>query len=347
MTLLSRRAFALGLGVMATPVRAQVVQNVNVNVNVHVHVVLIPEARAHAGAAFDTTTGEFVLCGGYVFRDGAPKAAGDIWAWNGERWRILNGDNKGTYDARIVPAMAYDSKRSRLLMFGGFADQAADNGRLMVLDDGKWRLLSDDPAMARGGPAMIYDNRRDRVVLFGGRHGQTELSDTWEFDGEKWAQTWKPGPSLRDPTSMTYDEDRGVTVLYGGFRPLDALDDPGNGTARPGRRSRSRAPAPAPGRAWPTTQSASASSCSPAKTPTAISVMTPGPMTAGRGRRSPTQARRRASSSSWATIRAAIASSSSVARAKRAISATPGNSTAHVGPMSRLKHPKADRRGHY
>ena len=34
-----------------------------------------------------------------------------------------------------------------------------------------------------------------------------------------------PGPSLRSSAATVYDSARGVTVLYGGFRPLGALGD--------------------------------------------------------------------------------------------------------------------------
>ena len=33
---------------------------------------------------------------------------------------------------------------------------------------------------------MAYDAARGKVVLFGGYDGQTNLADTWEWDGQAW-----------------------------------------------------------------------------------------------------------------------------------------------------------------
>ena len=206
MQLISRRGMLAGMALIAAPARAQVVS---------------PAGRAHMAAAYDDGLGAFVIYGGYVMVGPTPRATGELWGWNGTQWRLVA--NTGT--ARVVPGLAYDSRRGRLVMFGGFGDGERNNGTLSVLDGNAWKPLAYDPTMARGGAAMVYDRRRDRMVMFGGRNGQIELADTWEFDGEKWNQTWMAGPSLRDPTAMVYDSDRGVCVLYGGFRPLAGLHD--------------------------------------------------------------------------------------------------------------------------
>lgn len=206
-----------------------------------------PAARAHHAGVYDSATGELVVYGGYVYDPATPKhnrAVGDLWAWNGKAWRFIGDSGQ----AMIVPSLAYDSKRDRLLMFGGFDDDAPANGRLSWLNGDHWQVLNEDATMARGGAGMVYDAERDRAVMFGGRLGQVELADTWEFDGKAWNQTWMAGPSLRDPTAMTWDSDRGVAILYGGFRPLAGLGDTWEWDGKTWTEITDKGPGP---RAWP------------------------------------------------------------------------------------------------
>ena len=71
---------------------------------------------------------------------------------------------------------------------------------------------------------MAYDSLRGRVVLFGGNRvlfGRSPeeneyLDDTWEWDGRRWMQIKVPGPPPRAEAVMTFDKDRGRSVLFGG-----------------------------------------------------------------------------------------------------------------------------------
>ncbi len=77
---------------------------------------------------------------------------------------------------------------------------------------------------SRWGHSMAYDSLRDRVVLFGGASSRdNRLSDTWEWDGEKWELKATSGPSVRAHASMVFDKKRGMTILNGGRnRRLDS-----------------------------------------------------------------------------------------------------------------------------
>jgi Kelch motif len=179
-----------------------------------------PAPRAHHSGAYDAAQGEFVIYGGFTFTNAVTRL-GDVWAWNGRRWRFV-GD---TGVRKITAALAFDSARGRLLMFGGAGDGEEMDGQLRVLESGAWRTIQDAPAMTRSDASFVYDSKRDRAVLFGGRHAEILFADTWELDNQTWNQTWMAGPSLRSAAACAYDSTRGVTVLYGGFRPLAALAD--------------------------------------------------------------------------------------------------------------------------
>ena len=180
-----------------------------------------PNERAHHTAVYDPQLKGFVIYGGFIFRGKGPKPTGDVWLWNGSTWREV----ASTETRKIVAPLAFDSKRQRLLMFGGSDSTGKEDGKLAAFENGQWRTLIDSPAIARGDPGLVYDKKRDRLVLFGGTKQGHFFGDTWEFDGHAWKQVSSTGPSPRSGVAITYDAARGKTVLYGGFAPGAELSD--------------------------------------------------------------------------------------------------------------------------
>jgi hypothetical protein len=178
-----------------------------------------PAPRAHHSGVYDAARREFLIYGGFTF-DGQVRRLTDVWAWNGRVWRFV-GD---TGVPKIVAPLAYDSKRQRVLMFGG-SDAEQSDGKLRTLEGKSWQIVTDAPDIARDDASLTYDSRRDCLVLFGGTNRGLFYADTWEYSGSGWKQTYRSGPSLRSAGAAVYDSARGVTVLYGGFRPLSALGD--------------------------------------------------------------------------------------------------------------------------
>jgi hypothetical protein len=112
-------------------------------------------------------------------------------------------------------AMAYDSARGRVVLFGGFSS-GVRQGDTWEWDGGAWaQRATTGPTPRVLGPAMAYDSARQRVVLFGGFDGQYR-DDTWEWDGSTWTQRAVTGPSARNAHALAYDTGRGRVVLFGG-----------------------------------------------------------------------------------------------------------------------------------
>ena len=124
---------------------------------------------------------------------------------------------------RNAHAMAYDSDRARVILFGG-ADESKVLGETWVWDGRHWGLVSSAGPGPRTFPAMAYDSLRKRVVLFGGNRvlfGRNPdenkfLNDTWEWDGRSWKQIEAVAPSPRAEASMAFDSRRGRMILFGG-----------------------------------------------------------------------------------------------------------------------------------
>jgi hypothetical protein len=117
--------------------------------------------------------------------------------------------------------MAYDSRRGRIVLFGGAAG-AVVLGDTWEWDGARWTRVASDGPPARALHGLAYDAARGRVVLFGGSSGLTPdspmLADTWEWDGTRWTRMDISGPGPRDHVAMAYDVARGLTVLHGGGR---------------------------------------------------------------------------------------------------------------------------------
>ena len=199
-----------------------------------------PADRVGAAVVWDALRGKTLLHGGAVARRGW-SAAGDLWAWDGTSWELVAPDGVEGTPARSSHAMAHDTGRDRLVLYGG-ATAAQDGGTLLHTDTWEWdgvawvRVEPEDPE-GDGGPggrldhAMANDPGRGRVVLFG---GESEVGpppeDLWEWDGRSWARRWalagpSPGPQGRTEPALAYDPQRRTVLMYGGERGGGCRDD--------------------------------------------------------------------------------------------------------------------------
>jgi hypothetical protein len=121
-------------------------------------------------------------------------------------------------------AMAFDSTLNEVVVFGGF-DGINRFGTTWSWNGQSW-LKHDIPGPSvRSGATMAYDSTRDVVVLFGGTSGKM-LSDTWEFDGDKWTQiSPSQNPPARSNASMVYDQANQQMILFGGSNGLNTFGD--------------------------------------------------------------------------------------------------------------------------
>ncbi|MFO1029440.1 MAG: kelch repeat-containing protein, partial [Planctomycetota bacterium] len=174
-----------------------------------------PSARAYAAMAYDSARQRTVLFGG---RSGAyPMDWTDLaetWEWDGTAWaqRAVVGP-----PARGDHAMAYDSVRGVVVLFGGNDNSGPLFGDTWEFDGTAW--IQRTPAIApspRAGAACAFDPILQRVVLHGGSNlSGTFYGDTWEWDGTVW--TVQPGrsPTPRSGHSMVFDDAAGSLLLAG------------------------------------------------------------------------------------------------------------------------------------
>ena len=120
-------------------------------------------------------------------------------------------------------AMAYDSVRQKVVMFGGYNFQSGSMGDTWEYDGVVWTQVAPASSPpARTGHAMVYDSARHKVVMFGGYDPAPGslaplYNDTWEYDGVDWAQvTTASKPLNRLDHAMVYDRGSQEVVMFGG-----------------------------------------------------------------------------------------------------------------------------------
>ncbi len=176
-----------------------------------------PSGRWGAAAVYDPERKEVVLFGGY---DG-DRLLNDTWAWDGTAWEEIVPIDSVLPPARTDHSMAYDQKRERVVVFGGFV-AAADNGEIWEWDGTEWyqaEIQGSDTPTPRYAAAMVYDPRREQVLLFGG-DSLDEDKRVWQWDGRIWQEAVPESdhsPSLRIDHAIAYDSAREQTVVFGGL----------------------------------------------------------------------------------------------------------------------------------
>ena len=165
-----------------------------------------PSARQNHAMTYDGINDGIIVFGG---NDGTVK--NDTWWWNGTTWtQLLLLPADLSPPARQNHAMAYDSDRKVVVLFGG----EGENGNLLndtwEWNGAKWNetppiqtTISPSP---RRNHAMAYASECGRILLFGGE--TPGLSDEyWEREGTEWTQVFRAiNPSARAEHAATFQD---------------------------------------------------------------------------------------------------------------------------------------------
>ncbi len=126
-------------------------------------------------------------------------------------------------------AVAFDSGRNRVVLFGGSPafnqPPLGDTWEWDGTGSGSWSPRSSSGPAPRWGSALAYDSVRGRSILFGGYNG-APLGDTWEWNGASWLQRSPvSSPSPRYGSVAAFDALRGRIVLFGGRTTSQAVTE--------------------------------------------------------------------------------------------------------------------------
>ena len=167
----------------------------------------------YPGLAYDAARSVTVMFGG-IARDTTYSPRAGTWEWDGSRWQLRDVTGPS---ARAAHGMVYDSRRHRIVLFGG-AHKDEPLGDTWEYDGVAWTRVSTWGPAPRMAFAMAYDSARGRVVLHGGSQGvrRTVFEDTWEWDGATWMRVATGGLPQNSFHRMAYDTRRQRIVSFGG-----------------------------------------------------------------------------------------------------------------------------------
>lgn len=203
-----------------------------------------PVTRTGAAMAFSPVSGRVVMFGG-------ANLPPEQWEWDGQVWAQSNA----TLPDVTSHALAADSERGRIVMFGGNSTTNAQTTH--EWDGSTWSapLTTTVPLYAdvigaydtRRGRAVVvasdgalyeraatgwiqaaavlpaipraiaYDAARGTIVVFGVLASDETISQTWLWDGASWSMVAGTQPPARSDAAMAFDAKRGRVVLFGGY----------------------------------------------------------------------------------------------------------------------------------
>lgn len=175
--------------------------------------------------SYDDLRRQALSFGGIICYDDLQGPSNNTFIWDGDEWERAKSD--ALPSARYYSAMAYDTHRSKIILFGGLGLEMDDYPftEYCVNDTWIWNGSSwdeDDPTSfpsPRCGHAMAYDEAHKNVVLFGGRNEFGNIfKDTWIYDGENWRQVFpEHTPDVFQPGGMFYNKARRRITLFGHY----------------------------------------------------------------------------------------------------------------------------------
>lgn len=147
-----------------------------------------------------------------VFLYGGNGPLWDFWQFDGKIWHELLLESPIMGAEAAFTELVYDSNRDVTVLYGLW-------GNTYEFDGQRWQMtatLEPDVDVSVYDIKMIYDTHRKLVVLTGVNPNENTLN-TWEYDGTKWTRVFPSNsPPIRTNYAMAFDEDKGITILFGG-----------------------------------------------------------------------------------------------------------------------------------
>jgi hypothetical protein len=185
----------------------------------------LPGAMSGHRMAYDPVARRVLLYSGVEPSPQGNRYRSRLWAYDGKDWTFLAADGpSGRDDVQL----AFDSRRGRLVLYGGRRIGATRADLTLLTDtwewDGSaWHQVDSAGTGPRMHSGMAYDSARGVMVLFGGFGGDQALrADTWEWNGVKWSRR-ADGPADRWINGVVYDPRHGGILLHAA--PRESYDD--------------------------------------------------------------------------------------------------------------------------
>lgn len=133
-------------------------------------------------------------------------------------WNQITPAGGVSPSARYGAAMAYDSARGRVVLFGGaYPNTYPYFGDTWEWDGTAWTLKATTGPAPRLAHAMAYHPGLSRTILYGGTPQGTYDTHTWQWDGTQWSVLPGDNPLYQaNGAAMVFDSANQRMILYGG-----------------------------------------------------------------------------------------------------------------------------------
>jgi hypothetical protein len=185
-----------------------------------------PPSPRESRAVLDTRRDRLILACGFGETGSGRGHLAEVWSlWFGPRmrWERIEPAGKPLPPRRGHSAV-YDSRRDRVLVFGGLNDWGFydDLWSLSLGASPRWTRVETRgaPPPKRYGHVAAFDERGDRMIVYGGYNGRF-LEDAWVLDLSQ-TPTWvrvnvpEPRPAPRDFPLAAWDGARERLLVFGG-----------------------------------------------------------------------------------------------------------------------------------
>jgi hypothetical protein len=159
-----------------------------------------PHARFWATMAFDSQRGRTILFGGDHIQPYSLGESNDTWEWDGSQW--TRDWTAAAPAIRSGHAMAYDSNRGRLVVFGGW--NAATSPATIYGDTSE---LGNGIVTAAGSPGVALDG-----YGYGTNFGSVNVGSTSPGDAAFGLSSTGTGPARVGSITLTGDSDFAMTT---------------------------------------------------------------------------------------------------------------------------------------
>ena len=148
-----------------------------------------PGRREDALLIYDSRRKVLVLHGGRA----GPQVHRDTWEWNGSSWARRSDGSGDTPGPLEHAAVAFDSARGRVVVFGGGTRDRQLHATVWEWDGRRWQRHSASGPAARVGHSMTGAGAG--VYMYGGFNEAGSLADLWKWNGTAWERIHDAGPT--------------------------------------------------------------------------------------------------------------------------------------------------------
>jgi N-acetylneuraminic acid mutarotase/DNA-binding transcriptional ArsR family regulator len=181
-----------------------------------------PGMLLRSSMSYDSESDRAVLFGGMNYNG---SESNETWTYDYESNTWTKMSPSLSPAPRERPAMTYDNKSDRIILFGGYVQYnpvVYNETWAYDLNTNTWTNMSPlNSPPSRFHPGIAYDSQSDRVIMFSGddEGGSSIYDDTWAYDYNN--NTWTNmtpafSPVARVDPKMAYDPIANRIVMFGG-----------------------------------------------------------------------------------------------------------------------------------